>query len=286
MIASRREAAAIAAVLVSLVAAISAGLLSGPDGGPLALAVVSLSTRAGDALEAIGRALPFGYAFTAGMAAAVNPCGFALLPAYLGLYLGTDGSTTKGLRPLGRALVVGATMTASFIALFGVAGLVLATAASVVLRLLPWASVLVGALLMVVGGRMLAGAAVYAGAAQRLGAHAGSLTHRGGPLGYAAYGLAFALTSLGCTLPLFLTVIGSALTVGGIAVGLLQFVLYGLGMGTVVTGATIVVALFGQALLTPARRVGQYLETASALLLLLTGAYLVYYWLAVGGLLA
>src|SRR5437762_1589490 len=123
MIVIRRDVAAISAVLVALTAAFGGALLSGPDGGPLALAVASVSTWAGDRLEALGRALPFGYAFTAGMAAAVNPCGFALLPAYLGLYLGTDGSARKGLRPLGRALVVGTTMTASFIALFGVAGL-------------------------------------------------------------------------------------------------------------------------------------------------------------------
>jgi len=277
---------AVGAALLALVSAVTGALLSGSDGGPLALAVATMSTQAGDLLLTIGRTLPFGYAFTAGMAAAVNPCGFALLPAYLGLYLGTDGIATKGPRPLARAVVVGATMTASFIALFGVAGLVLATAASVLVGLLPWVSVLVGVALIVVGSRLLAGASLSAGAVQKLGVRAGGFAQRPSPLGYAAYGLAFALTSLGCTLPLFLTVIGSALTVGGITAGLLPFVLYGLGMGTVVTGATLVVAVCGQTLLAPARRVGQHLETASAVLLLLTGAYIVYYWLTVGGLLA
>ncbi|MGW8194631.1 MAG: cytochrome c biogenesis CcdA family protein, partial [Desulforhopalus sp.] len=34
--------------------------------------------------------LPFGYAYGAGMVSAVNPCGFAMLPVYLTLYLGAD----------------------------------------------------------------------------------------------------------------------------------------------------------------------------------------------------
>ena len=37
----------------------------------------------------ISTLIPLGYAFGAGMVSAVNPCGFAMLPAYLGLYLGT-----------------------------------------------------------------------------------------------------------------------------------------------------------------------------------------------------
>ena len=33
---------------------------------------------------------PFALALTAGMAATVNPCGFALLPAYLSAFVGLD----------------------------------------------------------------------------------------------------------------------------------------------------------------------------------------------------
>ena len=41
-------------------------------------------------LTSLGALLPFGFAFGAGIVAAVNPCGFAMLPAYLSLYLGTE----------------------------------------------------------------------------------------------------------------------------------------------------------------------------------------------------
>ncbi len=39
-------------------------------------------------LSGLVAVLPVGYAFGAGMVSAVNPCGFAMLPAYLSLYLG------------------------------------------------------------------------------------------------------------------------------------------------------------------------------------------------------
>ncbi len=285
MTVTRRSVTGFGVALVALVGAVSGALLSGSDGGPLALAVASISTRTGDLLGAIGRTLPFGYAFAAGMAAAVNPCGFALLPAYLGLYLGTGDVVTAGPRPLIRALAVGGTMTASFVGLFGLAGLALATAAAVLVDLLPWLSVLVGALLVVAGARMLAGAPLYAAGAERLSARVGGVAWRADVVGYAAYGVAFALSSLGCTLPLFLTVVGAALTTGGLAAAAGQFVLYALGMGAVVTTATVLVALFGKTLVVWIARPGRYLGPASAVLLIVTGAYVVYYWLAVGGLL-
>ena len=42
----------------------------------------------------------FAYAFTAGMVATVNPCGFAMLPAYLSYFLGIEGHGLRG-RPTG-----------------------------------------------------------------------------------------------------------------------------------------------------------------------------------------
>jgi len=51
--------------------------------------IYTLSQQASTWLGSVADLLPVGYAFGAGMVSTVNPCGFALLPAYLGLYLGT-----------------------------------------------------------------------------------------------------------------------------------------------------------------------------------------------------
>ena len=71
----------------------------------------------------------------------------------------------------------------------------------------------------------------------------GTAARRSGPTGYAAFGVAYTLASLRCTLPVFLTVVGSALVLHGFAAGLLEFALYGLRMGVVMAALTLAVAL-------------------------------------------
>jgi cytochrome c biogenesis protein CcdA len=280
-----RALVAWASAALALAAAVAGAALAGGGAGP-ALTLSAAASRVGGLLEEAGRAVPGGYPLAAGMAVAVNPCGFALLPAYLGLYLGAEGAAPRRAPRLARALAVGTAMTSGFVALFGLAGLVLAGVAAAVADLLPWLSLLVGVLLVAAGGRMLAGGTLHAAAAERLAAPLGHLAGRAGLAGYAAYGVAFGLSSLGCALPLFLTVVGTALTATGPLAAAWQVVLYGLGMGLVVTAATVVVALFGSVAVAPAGRLGRWIGPASAVLLLTSGAYVVYYWLSAGGLLA
>lgn len=66
----------------------------------------------------------FALAFTAGMVATVNPCGFALLPAYLSAFVGLDDGTSRA-SAVGRALKVSAALTAGFVAVFGLFGIVI-----------------------------------------------------------------------------------------------------------------------------------------------------------------
>jgi hypothetical protein len=75
-------------------------------------------------------------ALTAGMVAAFNPCGFAMLPAYLGLFLGDEAGAKSG-SAVGRALGVGAAVTVGFVAVFGVAGMGAAPVRARVLARLP-----------------------------------------------------------------------------------------------------------------------------------------------------
>jgi cytochrome c-type biogenesis protein len=282
-----RTAAAWAAVVVTLGVAMLGALQS--SSGGLAVAVSTVAGDATDALQAVGRAIPLGYAFAAGMASAVNPCGFALLPTYLGLYLGTATADRRAWpAQLKRALLVSVTMTGSFVLLFGAAGIVLSAAGGVIGPLLPWLSIGVGVLLVLAGGRLLAGGSLTAQPAERLADALGSAAGQTGFRGYAAYGVAFALSSLGCTLPLFLTVVGTGIsqTGGGFFVRIQGLLLYALGMGLVVATLTVMVAFVGRGVLAPVRGVGRVIQPLGAVLLLATGGYIVYYWLSAGGILA
>ncbi len=91
---------------------------------------------------------------------------------------------------------------------------------------------------------------------------------------------------MSCTLPIFLAVVGSAFTSRDYVAAIVQFLLYAFGMGVVVIGVTLGVALFRDAVVARARQAMRYVQPASAALLLLAGAYIIYYWLTLGGLLA
>ena len=276
-----------AAVVVTLSVAVLSALQ--PGSGGLAVAVSTLASSAGDALQGAGAALPLGYAFVVGMASAVNPCGFALLPTYLGLYLGTSAADRRSWQAqLRRALLVSLTMTGSFVLLFGAAGLVLEAAGAIVGPLLPWLSIGVGVVLVLAGGRLIAGGSLSAQSAERLADSLGSTAGQVGLLGYAAYGLAFALSSLGCTLPLFLSVVGAGFSqtqTQSQTLVLQDLLLYALGMGSVILILTVLVAIVGRGVFARARGAGRILQPLGAVLLLATGGYIVYYWLSAGGIL-
>lgn len=275
--------------LSALAVVFAAALLTGRGIGGLNGSIESISTFSGGLLGSLASALPLSYAFGAGMVAAVNPCGFALLPAYLGIYLGDAGEARVevGAGPrLLRASQVSATVTAGFLVLFGLAGLLLSVATTALAAYFPWLGLAVGVLLVLAGGRMLSGDSVYTTIGERLAGRIGAGAHRPSVRGYLAYGLAYGAASLSCTLPIFLAVVASALTVDGFLPAVLRFVLYGLGMGFVITVLTLSTALAQHAVLRNARRLGRYMQPVTAVLMLLAGAYIVHYWLTLGGLLA
>jgi cytochrome c biogenesis protein CcdA len=275
--------------LSALAVVFAAALLSGRSIGGLNGSIESISTFSGGVLGSLAGALPLSYAFGAGMVAAVNPCGFALLPAYLGIYLG-DASGQRAQMGAGprlvRAAQVSATVTAGFLVLFGLAGLLLSVATTALAAYFPWLGLAVGVLLVLAGGRMLSGGSLSTTLGERVAGRIGVGAHRPSARGYLADGLAYGAASLSCTLPIFLAVVASALTVGGFLPGVLQFVLYGLGMGFVITVLTLSTALAQQAAIRSVRRLGRYLQPVTAVLMILAGAYIVYYWLTLGGLLA
>ena len=226
------------------------------------------------------------FAFSAGMASAVNPCGFAMLPAYLGLYLGggTAGAAGNPIRHFPRALLVGASVTAGFVLLFGVAGVVIGLGASFLAQALPWFGLIVGILLAIGGAWLVSGGKIYTGVAARAAAHIGEPTEVG-IRGYFLFGVSYGVASLSCTLPIFLAVLGlSAASIAFLEI-LLNFILFALGMGLVIMALTLGMAIFKGAMVRFLRRALPYIQPVGAWLMVLAGAYIIFYWLTIGGLL-
>jgi cytochrome c-type biogenesis protein len=281
----RRSWAAAGTALVILTVAVTAGLLSSPDGGAPVIFIERISSQISQIVSGAGSSLWWAYAFLLGVVAAFNPCGFALLPAYLGLYLNhekTHGSLAARAR---RALAVSVVVAGAFTFLFGVTGALFSLGSSFIVRLLPWAGLGVGVLLIIAGGVILSGRPLAFDAAQRVAGRVGRDASNSGTRGYAAFGLAYGLASLGCALPLFLALVGTAVAAGGRSSAIVAFALYGIGMATTLGVLTLLAAIVSFGILSRLRAVGRFVSGLGAALLLASGAYVVYYWLSAGRLL-
>ena len=276
---------AVAALAIAFFGALA--VRGGDDIDGLNLFVEGLSGNSGLFLSELGIIAPLGFAFSAGVAAAFNPCGFAMLPAYMGLYLGVGdgGRSASFARQLGRALLVGALVTAGFALLFALAGAIIGLGArSVVRGALPWLGLGIGVALTLAGAWLLSGGNLYTALAQRLADRLGNPTNSNAR-GYFLFGLSYGMASLSCTLPIFLSVIGTSFAATELASSLLQFALYALGMGAVIMTLTISMALFRGAMVAGMRRAMPYVQPIGTWLMIVAGAYIVFYWLTLGDIL-
>lgn len=225
------------------------------------------------------------FALAAGLASAVNPCGFAMLPAYLGMYLGDTTDTQRTASPIrqfGKAFKIGGTVTVGFVLLFGVAGAAIGLGASFVSDLLPWLGLIIGIGLALVGAWMIGGGKLYTSIA----AQAASLMGNPAEIstrGYFMFGLSYGTASLSCTLPIFLAVVGISVAGASTASVVGNFFLFALGMGLVIMALTIGMAFFKGTMTTMLYKALPYIQPFGSVLMVVAGTYIVFYWLTIGG---
>jgi cytochrome c biogenesis protein CcdA len=212
------------------------------------------------------------FALAAGLVAALNPCGFALLPGYLALVIAGGGQDVS--RPAALARAGGATMamSAGFLTVFGIFGLVISPVIVSAQKYLPFPTLGIGVLLVVVALWLLAGKDITIRVPK---------TPSGAPTARLAsmygYGLAYAIASLSCTIAPFLAVIGTTFNHGAIVTGVLAFITYATGMAITVGVAACAVALFGSTASAAFRRILPHAGRIAGVIALLTGLYVSYY---------
>lgn len=212
-------------------------------------------------------------ALGAGVVAALNPCGFALLPAYLSLLV-LDEQPSRTVAVI-RALRATAAMTAGFVAVFAVFGLVVAPAASSVQQYLPAFTVALGFVLALAGAWVLTGRGISVPRLGRRRTDRRPLTVS--IVSMAGFGASYAVASLGCTIAPFLAVVVTAFRAGSTAEGLWAFFAYAVGMGVVVGAASVAVALTRSGVIGRLRSLGGALTRLGGALLLVAGAYVAWY---------
>ena len=222
--------------------------------------------------------VPVAFAFGAGMVAAFNPCGAAMLPAYIGYQLSGSAETTDPLKAVIRGFYLGGVVTSGFVVLSLTVGLIITVGGDAIFNVVPFAGLGVGVGIALLGlWLLISGKHMGIWAATRV-----SSSNERSAKGVFLFGMLYAISSLGCAFPVFLAAVGilAGQNLGDLDLraSLLRFTSYGLGMGMVLTGITLGVVFFRETVSQILRRVFPYIGVAGNLALMGAGSYLVWYW--------
>ncbi|HUW02757.1 MAG TPA: cytochrome c biogenesis CcdA family protein [Acidimicrobiales bacterium] len=215
---------------------------------------------------------PILLAFTAGMVATVNPCGFAMLPAYLSFFLGDEELSPNRSEAVAKAIGVGAAVSGGFLLVFGIAGAAFTFASLSIAKWSQWLTLVIGAGLVVLGIAMLGGFELAA----RL-----PKLNKGGKerstRSMFVFGISYAIASISCTLPIFTGTVTSTFNRSNFLSGLTVFLAYSIGMALVLVALTVSLALAKSAFVGALRRALPYINRVSGVLVILAGLYIAYY---------
>lgn len=157
----------------------------------------------------LARLLPVGCAFAAGMVASAKPCGIMMLTSYAFYQMRGEGAGSTVARRVLWGLIISIVVTAGFVLIFALVGGVVAAGGQWLVKVFPYAGLVIGIGMGVLGIWLL----VTRKTLGILAAKGVTVSPRRSLGNALLFGITYALASLGCTLPVFLVVIGSALAV-------------------------------------------------------------------------
>lgn len=207
-----------------------------------------------------------GLALIAGLASFFAPCSIGLIPAYMGFLLNQQSDRS----PMRDALRGGLTTAAGIVSLYGVLAVILWWASDLLAPIIPKLGLIVGIMLIAFGALMF-----FGGAWDRL-AQAMGMGKVDGRKGFFAFGIGYGLAAFGCTGPVFLPVLVAGFAEGA-AIGFASFAIYAVAVASFVVFAAYLVAAGRTSRLKAILSRTTLITRISATLLILAGAYLVWF---------
>jgi cytochrome c-type biogenesis protein len=219
--------------------------------------------------------VPVAFAFAAGLVATVNPCGFAMLPAYLSYFVGVEDGPAGGRgASVARGLAAGVVVSAGFLVVFGVSGALVNAGLRSIIDYVPWVALVIGIALALLGAAML----LFGFQPNVSVPHLAAGGSKGRYRSMFVFGVAYAVASLSCALPVFLAVTAAAAATPTFLSGVATYVVYSLGMSTLLVVLTLALAVAKGAVVYRLRRLLPYVGRLSGAILVLSGVYIAVYW--------
>lgn len=219
----------------------------------------------------------------AGLATFFSPCAF-MLPAYVSYYIGSQSASAaarqgqakgSGMRAVMQGLGMGLVASAGILGLFIVIGLLAGQIGQFIKPYIPT--------MQVVAAVVVIGMGIYFWFAQppNTCSAPGANTRDKGLLGMFAFGVLYGLAIVGCSAPVFLMVLINALNSGGVLLGALTLVWYGVGIALPVLAVTLLAATAREMIIDKMINAIPVLRKFAAVIMLVDGVYLIgnyYQW--------
>jgi cytochrome c-type biogenesis protein len=202
------------------------------------------------------------FAFTAGVLSIFSPCGYALLPGYVSYYMGSELTFRK-------AVVGGSVCALGLTTVFSLIG-VLASSLGVILpQIIPLLDLLAGIIMIALGFVILTQI--------NLPLFQMNLTptKRTGLIGLYLFGIVYGIAGVGCSAPIFLSVLFFAVS-GGWLNGVMALVAYSAGMGLPLIVTSVLLAEAQDMLIRRISRATEKMHKVSGGVLIIVGLYLLY----------
>ena len=213
----------------------------------------------------------FTIAFVAGVFATFNPCGFAMLPAYLSLAILDAQKLTSRRTQIFKALKFSGLMGIGIVGVFAIFSLVIFPISTSIQKYLPYVTSLLGLGILLFGTAL-----IFKGPVLLKKIWSPNVPPTGSWITYILYGVTFALGSISCTIGPFLAVTSTALG-ASLVESLLTYIFYGLGFVATISILAIFTALSKDLLIKKIRGAGGALEKFMGGLMALIGLYLIYF---------
>lgn len=215
------------------------------------------------------------FSFIAGLVAFFAPCSFAILPGYVTYYISKYSKEDKEKRLAKNAIqgfIFGLIASIGFFTVFGLAGFGVIAIGQFIKRFIPWIAISTGIILISIGIFMFFGKDFLFFQPPKF-----KFLQKNERFGIYIFGIAYAIGSLGCVFPIFLSIVIQGIASKSILEGAYTILAYVFGMSIVMISITTVTFATKYLILRRLDGILPYVRKLSAVVLVFAGIYMIYY---------
>ncbi len=212
------------------------------------------------------------FSFFQGVVAFFAPCAVALLPGYIVSYISREaqGDPSRNEK-LYRGLKLAFLSILGILVIYSIAGVLIVVASQLLKAYMKWITIGMGSLIILLGILLIAGKSIA------FSVNMNQKTDRS-EIGEAFFfGVAYAIGALGCLFPLFLIVATQAMAAPTVLLGGSYIFAYFFGISLMMISAILLSTFARDFFMKYLRKILPHMEQITGVLLILAGAYVIYY---------